>query len=154
MSSIHDRCKLKDITYFVSIHATESKDKVLLALRNLFPEEIRDEIEIKEKRNIGHAGNPIIVAQCTITKKALTRKIMSYYQQKMTASDKEWLNRKFEIRTSEDNCLYLRFDKQKAYHDEIALAVDDNTIIVVMKFIIYKDEPGLLKKTIESFGLI
>ncbi len=48
----------------------------------------------------------------------------------------------------------MRFNKQDAYNDTISLDDGDNTIQYIIKFIIYKQEPNLLKEVLQNFGLL
>ncbi|MBD3190941.1 MAG: hypothetical protein GF308_09870 [Candidatus Heimdallarchaeota archaeon] len=154
MTEAELKTNLKDIKIECSAHATEDLEKVKQAMRMLLPEEMREDQEIKVIKLRGHAGNPINLLKLSIEGKSNVKRILAYLSTEMADFDKEILNQELDDRLGEENCLYLRFNKQDAYREEITLDSGDNTIKLVVKFVIYKPEPGLLRKAIKYYGLI
>lgn len=155
MTETISKCNLKDIKIECSAHATEDVDRVKQAMRTLLPENMREEeLEIKVIKLRGHAGNPINLLKLSVEGRRNVKDILTHLATQMANFDKEILNQELEDRLGEENCLYLRFNKQDAYKEKITLDSGDNTIKLVVKFVIYKTEPGLLRKAIKYYGLI
>ncbi|MFP3309450.1 MAG: RNA-binding domain-containing protein [Acidilobus sp.] len=112
----------------VYIHATEVREKVLQALRNVIGES-----KIVEEELSGYFGNPIIVVSASKEKEEAQEafnKIVSL----LTEPDRKLLTSTLEERLSEEGSLYLRFDKQKAYNGKLVLSEEDDVIKVKVRF--------------------
>ena len=102
-------------------HATEDENKVLEAVKNLFPGEYAEEITFKETKLRGHHGNPIILFETRVTKKKIVRSLIERIVSNLKPIDKEELARKIDLHL-QDGDLYIRLDKQRAYRGEIAFS--------------------------------
>ncbi|MCK5185090.1 MAG: hypothetical protein KAQ95_12350, partial [Candidatus Heimdallarchaeota archaeon] len=73
---------------------------------------------------------------------------------KMEDFDKEFLYRTLDTRVSKDNLMYYRVNKQDAFNEVLRLENDDNTIRVIIKFIVYKPEPNQIRNALIEYGII
>ncbi len=136
----------------VHIHASESEEKVLKAIKNILPNDV-DIVEFKVDRDIfkGHHGNPIIRLELKMRGKRKVRKIFENIFEKLTGlRSNGWIKERFD---GKGNKLYLRLDKQLAYLGEIRLTDGDDVIRVVFSFPGYSKIPGdqLEKEVNERF---
>ncbi len=154
MSQNNSAFKLNEITFSCSSHSTEDLDKIKTALYNLIPENIRKDHEITIQHISGHVGNPMRLLDLTIRKNRYLKATFDFLAEKIDKADKEYLYQIAESRIDEDNCFYLRINKQDAYSEQITLDDGDNTIIIVIKFIIYKSEPLQIVNALENYGII
>jgi RNA binding exosome subunit len=79
---------------------------------------------------------------------------IQFFKDKISDLDKEYLYDVIDERIDEENNVYLRFNKQDAFNNQIVLDDKDNTIKVVIKFVIYKHEPNLIKNALLEYGFI
>jgi hypothetical protein len=147
-------CKLHSVEINCSVHATEDIKKVRKAFLFIVPENLREKITIEETPVVGHAKNPIILLEAKVTSKKRVEKIVEHLAQEISDFEKEFLTEEFDDRVGENNRLFIRFNKQDAYNELLTIDRSDNSIKVIIKFIIYKEQPGLLRKTITTYGLI
>ncbi|HUU77864.1 MAG TPA: RNA-binding domain-containing protein [candidate division Zixibacteria bacterium] len=150
----NNKIKLNEIRISCSSHATEDLKKVKTAILNLLPEKLRKEEEIDTIEIIGHAGNTINLLEMTIKQIQNQLTIIQYFAEKIDEVDKIFLYEDIDTYLGEDNSLYLRFNKQDAFNETLTLDEKDNTIKVVIKFVVYKQEPDQLIDTLEKLGLI
>ncbi len=146
--------KIKEISFTCSSHATEDLEKVKLAILHLIPEELQTKIEIVDTILIGHAGNKIHLLELHVKSNRDIIIALEYLAKKLTDLDKEYLFDIIDKRIDEENCVFLRFNKQDAYNEKITLDDKDNTIKLVIKFIVYKQEPNLIKDALLEFNII
>ena len=154
MSSKSQPFKLKEIIYTCSAHDTEDLDKVKQAIFNLIPDELHSKLEISDTILTGHAGNTIHLLELKVKSNRDIKNTLEYLASKLDDLDKEHLYDVFDKRIGEENCLYLRFNKQDAYNKKITLEEKDNTIKVVIKFVIYKHEPNLIRNTLVEYNIL
>jgi len=115
-------------------HATEDPEKVLKSLKFILPEEIHDEVNIKQGELKGHYKNPIIYFRTSIRKKRLVEKVISHLINLLSEKEKKRIKSSFEKRLDPSGNLYLRFDKQKAYLGEAVLTEGGDAIRVKIAF--------------------
>ena len=111
-----------DIRVFA--HATEEVDKVLNAVRNIFPSELIDLIAFKKSNLTGHHGNPIILFETRIKEKNAVKTVFEKLSLGLSILDKELLNNEIKQHLDKGN-LYIRLDKQSAYLNELKLSSAD-----------------------------
>jgi len=111
-----------DIRVFA--HATEEVDKVLNAVRNIFPSELIDLIAFKKSNLTGHHGNPIILFETRIKEKNAAKTVFEKLSLGLSILDKELLNNEIKQHLDKGN-LYIRLDKQSAYLNELKLSSAD-----------------------------
>jgi RNA binding exosome subunit len=106
--------KIAQINIRVSSHATEDPEKVQTAIRNLLPEENRQDITFEKNSLTGHHGNPIILFSTTLTDKNVLPKILDLLGSKLSSLDKDALLQDLALHLEKSN-MFLRFDKQSAF---------------------------------------
>ena len=111
-----------DIRVFA--HATEDVDKVLKAVRNIFPSELVDVVVFKKSNLTGHHGNPIILFEARIKEKSAAQAVFEKLSSGLSILDKELLNSEI-VQHLEKGNLYIRLDKQSAYLNELKLSQAD-----------------------------
>lgn len=105
-------------------YATEDEKKVERALFNLVPEEaIRPSLRVE--RLSGHYRDPLLMIRGKMTDGGLAGEILRTLVEALPPMDRERLILEVEDRVDEANNLYLRFDKQKAYHGRVLLSEAD-----------------------------
>jgi len=134
-------------------HATEDREKVLKAIFNLIPENIRDHL----KDNIlyvnlqGHHGNPITLYRLKVEgdqAQEIARNIFS----KMESFDSKLLISSLEDR-SDKRSLYLRLDKQCAYLGLFKLLQGDDVIKIRVCFLPHIRGIEKIKQALSALGL-
>jgi len=108
----------------VFAHATEDPEKVLTAVRNILPEELTESIIFQKTSLKGHHGNPIILFRAKLTDKQALPAALKKIGAGLTTLDKETLEANMKLHLEKRN-LYLRFDKQSAYQNEVRFSQND-----------------------------
>jgi RNA binding exosome subunit len=108
----------------VFVHATEDPEKVLIAVRNILPEELRENAVFQKTSLTGHHGNPITLFKSKLTNKQALPTALQEIGAGLPALDKETLERDMKLHLEKGN-LYLRFDKQSAYQSEVRFSQND-----------------------------
>ncbi len=108
----------------VFAHATEDSEKVLAAVRNLLPLEVSGSVVFQKTRLTGHHGNPIILFETKLTDKQVLPAILQKIGAGLTSLDKEQLDGDIKLHLEKRN-LYLRFDKQFAFQDDVRFSQND-----------------------------
>jgi RNA binding exosome subunit len=111
-----------DIRVFA--HATEDVDKVLNAVRNIFPSELIDIVAFRKSSLAGHHGNPIILFEARIKEKSAAQAVFEKLSLGLSMLDKEQLNNEIVQHLDKGN-LYIRLDKQSAFLNELKLSSAD-----------------------------
>lgn len=144
--------KAHEITLTTYCHATEDCSKVVSALKNVLPPDIRDKIIFMQQVLHGYYGNPIVIYSVRIDKNI--EKIIKYLSSKLNESEKAILSSTLELRYDRrSNKLYLRISKQDAYNNRIVLHDSDDVIKIIISF---KNGRGLhrVREYLKSMRLI
>jgi len=153
--SSENAIKIHDIRISCSAHATEDLVKVKEAMLFFLPEKLRVIEEITDLDIIGHAGHPIHLLELVVKHRRKILETVKYLAELLDDADKEFLFDELDSHLGEeDNCLYIRVNKQDALNETFTLDEKDNTIKLVIKLIIYQRKPQLIEKTLEEYGLI
>jgi RNA binding exosome subunit len=131
-------------------HATEDRDKVLAAVRNLLPPESINEVAISKRDLKGDYGNPIALYERQIRNPEITEALLRNIGLGLSPLDKETLLEELEIRLTKGN-LYLRLDKQAAFEGKLKLCIAD-PVHLRIKFRTSKIEE--IKAIIRRLGMI
>ncbi len=124
---------VKEITILTHCHATEDCEKVLKAIKNILPPNIRDRVSFSKQTLYGHYGNPITIIKTTIRENI--EDILRYLAGKMSDSEKSILNISFDLRYDrKGNKLYLRISKQEAFRDRVMIYDGDDIIKIIIGF--------------------
>ena len=105
-------------------HATEDSDKVQTALMNTLPPEASELVVFRKCNVAGHYGNPILLLEARIKDKHVVQGIVVKWSSGLSIMDKELLGDEIDRHLEKGN-LYLRFDKQSAYLNEIRISETD-----------------------------
>lgn len=111
--------KIDYISIQTLCHATESEDKVLEALKRLYP-------TFKKKKATGYFGNPIYVFDARIKRKKEIDAVVNLLREKCGSTMKD-----FHRRIDEKGNLYIRFDKQELYQGNYILEDSGDVKIIV-----------------------
>ncbi len=107
-----------------SIHATEDSERVLKAVRSLFPDDSMNKVHFKETVSKGHYNNPITIYETRIKDTETVEAFVRQLSANLSASDKEVIFRDSNLYVERTN-LYMRLDKQAAFEGVIKLRRDD-----------------------------
>lgn len=105
-------------------HATEDSNKVIEAVKQIFPADYTEEVEFKRTNLKGHYGNPITLFETKIKEGKIVNAFVASLFSRISVTDKEDLLREIGLHV-EKGSLYLRLDKQAALCGEIKLCVGD-----------------------------
>ncbi len=119
--------KAAEISVFA--HATEDEEKVKQAVKRL----ARFEPEFESQRLTGHYEDPIHLLTAKTVKKKEATDFLANIVKKFSSLDKETLMRELSNHIDPQGSLYVRLDKQKAFHGRAVLAEND-PIRVKFKF--------------------
>jgi len=105
-------------------HATEDVDKVVEAVRNIWPSDKIEDISFIRSCLEGHYGNPIILFETRIKDKEIVRALVENLSVMLSSLDKEELGRTID-RCVEKGSIYIRLDKQAAYQGKLKFVTSD-----------------------------
>jgi RNA binding exosome subunit len=108
----------------VLANATEDPEKVLTAVRNILPEELRERVIFQKTALTGHHGNPIILFRTKLTDKQALLSVLEKIGAGLTPLDKDTLDRNLKLHLEKRN-LYIRFYKQSAYNSKFRISHND-----------------------------
>lgn len=97
----------------------------MTAVKNIIPSHIEDEITFTKEILKGHHDNPILLFKAIIRKEQVIEDFIRYFFSKLEADDKKQLLLDMESRVDEKGNLYIRLDKQEAFHSNIRLGQID-----------------------------
>lgn len=98
------------------VHATEDFDKVLTCLKNIIP----FEFSYATEKTFGHFKNPIYILNVALRKRKEIEKFISALNERLSGEDRKKIREELEERFAEGR-FYMRFDKMRAYRNEVAL---------------------------------
>ncbi|QOJ78246.1 hypothetical protein IG193_05610 [Infirmifilum lucidum] len=134
------------------IHATEDEERVLRALTNLLPEELRrpDSLPLRKSLTYGFYGNPILLLHLEFSGEEADR-IVRHIFSSMLGEDLRGILEGFENRFAKGR-LYLRFDKQEAYYGIMKLSSGDEVIRCVIKLKPHIRRREDLERVLKEYG--
>jgi RNA binding exosome subunit len=112
------------ITIRVFSHATEDPEKVQTAVRNTLPEDLAANVTFTKTNLTGHHGNPITLFEAKLADRQALPTALNKMAAELSPLDKEQLGREMRHHIEKGN-LYLRFDKQTAFHGKLKLTSND-----------------------------
>lgn len=123
---------IHNITYRTFVYSTEDEEKVTDAISYIFfePSPVR---EVNED----HFGNKIIVLSEKISKKRSTRDITNFLNDNLSLDDKNTIKEELSRRMDDKGNLFLRFDKQEAYNQNLKLTYSGDAIHIRIKIASY-----------------
>ena len=120
---------VKAVEISVFVHATEDEEKVKQAVKRL----ARFEPEFEFQRLSGHYEDPINLLTAKTVKKKEATNFLANILDKFSSLDKSTLVQNLPNHIDQQGSLYIRLDKQKAYHGRAVIAEND-PIRVKFKF--------------------
>ena len=110
--------------------ATEVRERVRLAVLNLYPEEYRDGVKIRETKTESHHHIPIIVITASLGNRKGCEATLDSLFQKLSKSDRKDVLRTLDLRLNEQCTLFLRIDKQSSLIECVELSNGPDSISV------------------------
>jgi RNA binding exosome subunit len=123
---------IHNITYRTFVYSTEDEEKVTDAISYIFPKPS----PVKEV-NEDHFGNNIIVLRDKISKKRSIKDIINFLNDNLSIDDKNTIKEEHSRRMDEKGNLFLRFDKQEAYDQNLKLTYSGDAIHIRIKIASY-----------------
>jgi RNA binding exosome subunit len=108
----------------VFCHATESEEKVRKALTFVSRSDV-----VRTRKAKGFHGNPIVIMESSIS----GRRLRSFMDELRSSGVLKRSGTGIVDRVTDDSCMYLRFDKQKAYNGELEIVDHDDVIASKLK---------------------
>ncbi|MEN2999892.1 MAG: RNA-binding domain-containing protein [Acidilobaceae archaeon] len=128
----------------VYVHATERREKVLKALLEVFPPELREKASIDAEELEGHHGNTIEVLTATLKEgEAAFRYLLS----RLDELDRARLKATLGARVDKGGDLFLRLSKQEAFLGRLALEDSDDVVRVRFSF------SGKREEALRAYGV-
>jgi len=122
--------------------ATEITENVTNAIRGIFPEDVRQNVEISEEKAEGQSGDAISIVSGLLKNQDECERTFDYVLKCMDKKDRRTLKRSLDLRLN-DNCVFfLRIDKQGAFLEKIRLA--NNADVIRARFY-FRDNPRCKK---------
>ena len=134
-------------------HATENTERVLKALKNLFPESILEKVEFGEEELTGYYGNPIKILTARVTEKEAINQIVTFLASNLSSSDKLSLGQDMRLKGEKDRDLFIRLDKQAAYLGKMQLSSRDS-IKIRFRFKLHPKGHKKFLEIYQEMGLI
>ena len=106
-------------------HATEDIQKVEQATRFLVELISRNHVNLTRQYMKGHHGNMIATISVKLAGKALLPNVLQVLSQRLSESDKQFLESGIESCVDKEGNLYLRFNKQDAFLGSLKLYQGD-----------------------------
>jgi len=134
-------------------HATESKEKVLEALLNLAPQELRTLLKEKISHFTlrGYHGNPIVLYKLKLEKE-FAQQMIKYIFSKMEDFDLKLMSSSLKER-SDKASFYFRLDKQHAYLGIFRVLQGDDVIKIKVSFLPHIRGIEKIKDALSALGL-
>ena len=123
---------IHNISYRTFVYSTEDEENVTKSISYLFS----DPSPVKTLTE-DHFGNKISILSEKISKKRFTRDITNFLNDNLSTADKNTINEELSRRMDDKGNLFLRFDKQEAYDENLKLTYSGNAIHMRIKIASY-----------------
>ena len=127
---------------------TEIVERVTEAVLNLYPEELRDSVEIEAESTESHKNTEIVVIHASIEKRLYCERTFARIIGSLSEKERKTLRRTLSQRLDDQCVLFLRIDKQASYLGEIRLASNSDVISVRVHL---REYPRCLRSDAEVF---
>jgi len=145
-------CLVDRIDAETHAHATEDYDKVMSTLINLLGPGVAKLVEVSSLR--GHYNNPIKVFRVVLRLKGCGNDdVVRGIAARLSDEDKRLIELSLDSRVS-GNKLYLRFDKQRLYLNELMLSSGDDVVKVIIHLNPVKLRGSSIIGVLREMGLI
>ena len=131
---MNQEARLLSVEYVVLIHATEDFNKVIKAVENLMPSNLRERKKVEVEETCGHYENPIRIARVSFRNPEYAIQAFSWIWTRLSAEDKARLIRDLNLHLDDKPKLYMRLDKQEAFLGHLRLSTGDDVVKVVFSF--------------------
>jgi RNA binding exosome subunit len=118
--------------------ATEVSERVITAILNIFPEDVRRNVFLSEETAEGQSGDTITIISGLLDKKEECETSLDVLFRQMDKKDLRAIKRTLDLRVDTSCVCFLRIDKQGAYLGKLRLADSADVIRVMIHF---KDSP-------------
>ena len=115
------------------VHATEDEDKVLVAIRRLFPEAAWPELHVARTSLLGHFHNPILQLAVTLERSNLMLETLRHLGAGLSEPDRSYLRRNLGNHYDGKGQLFLRFDKQECYRGCLRLVSRGDSLRITIR---------------------
>ncbi|RLE59735.1 MAG: exosome protein [Thermoprotei archaeon] len=112
-------------------HATEDEKRVLHAMLNILPDDVKQDVRVEESLLEGHYGNPIKILRITLYGDDMVIGILKGIISLMETSEIKYLLDTMDLRLDKNLNLYLRIDKNEAYIGKIKINEHGDDIIKI-----------------------
>ncbi len=123
---------IHNISYRTFVYSTEEEENVVKSLNYIFSEPSPVKTITED-----HFGNKIFILSEKISKKRFTKDIVKFLNDNLSNDDKNIINDELSRRMDDKGNLFLRFDKQEAYDENLKLTYDGNAIHMRIKIASY-----------------
>ena len=140
---------IHNISYRTFVYSTEEEENVVKSLNYIFSEPSPVKTITED-----HFGNKIFILSEKISKKRFTKDIVKFLNDNLSTEDKNIINDELSRRMDDKGNLFLRFDKQEAYDENLKLTYDGNAIHMRIKIASYpvsKKNATIVAKKIFDF---
>lgn len=117
-----------------SVHATEVSERVVKALMELLPEDLRSNVTVEVETHEGYYGNPIEVLTVNIRDPQEASRTLNYILSRLGEHGRRLLDKTLEDRVESNGDLYFRVNKQKAYLGSLEVDEGDDVVRVHVRF--------------------
>jgi RNA binding exosome subunit len=132
---------VRQVEINVFIHATEDRNSVVKAVRNLFPEGV-DFPTYMESNLDGYFGDPITKLQFIVKNRRPATDVFENLVSNLSSLDYITLLDELSQRIDDTKNFYLRLDKQKAYQGKYILERHDAIHIKFSLIVPHKADPA------------
>lgn len=115
------------------VHATEDEEKVLAAIRHLFPETAWPELRVARTALQGHFHNPILQLVVRLDRRDLMMATLRHLGAGLSEQDRSYLQHKLSSHYDSKGQLFLRFDKQECYRGRLRLLNRGDSLRITIK---------------------
>ncbi|OYT28386.1 MAG: exosome protein [Thermofilum sp. ex4484_79] len=112
-------------------HATEDEKRVLHAMLNILPDDVKQDVRVEESLLEGHYGNPIKILRITLYGDDMVIGILKGIISSIETSEVKYLLDTMDLRLDKNLNLYLRIDKNEAYIGKIKINEHGDDIIKI-----------------------
>ncbi len=113
------------VEFSTIVHATEDAGRVMEAVLNIIPSELRGSISFTRRYLEGHHRNPIVMLTARVANKEMAKAIVKHLFTMLSRSERRELNLDLERSLDEENNFYTRLDKQEAVNGRVRLTRED-----------------------------
>ncbi len=125
---------VKSLELRAYVHATEDRDKVIAALKQILSDEFWKEAVVSEEVYEGHYGNPVIVLTATIRDPDKASRAFNNILSRLGSADRSILLESLEERVDGEGTLYFRVSKQDAYLGKLIVYEADDVVRISIRF--------------------